>query len=106
MLTIELSEEAGRKLKAFGKIMEVILGQQDVPKTESDRAEPVIPIGLEHMLQDVLPREDMLLRTMAQMFDRNPEFVCEFVSNAIKQGGGEKQKQQADEARQWWAMYA
>jgi hypothetical protein len=56
MLTIELSEEAGRKLKAFAKIMEVILGQEDVPKTESDRAELVISIGLERMLQDVLPR--------------------------------------------------
>jgi hypothetical protein len=40
------------------------------------------------------------------MFDRNPEFVCEFVSDTVKQGGEEKQKQQAEEARKRWGMYA
>jgi hypothetical protein len=54
----------------------------------------------------LLPREEILLRTMAQMFDRNPEFVCEFVSDMIKQGEEEKQKQQADEARKRWRTYA
>jgi hypothetical protein len=58
------------------------------------------------MLQDVLPKEEMLLRTMAQMFDRNPEFVCEFVSDMVKEGGEEKQKEQASEARKRWAMYS
>jgi len=106
MPTIELSEEVGRKLKAFGKVMEIILGSEATPKTESDRAELAVSIGLERMLQDVLPKEELLLKTMAQMFDRNPEFVCEFVSDMVKQGGEEKQKEQADEAHKRWAVYA
>jgi len=106
MTAIELSEEVVRKLRAFGKIMEIILGPKDVPETESGRAELVISIGLERMLQDVLPKEEMLLRTVVQMFDRNPEFVCEFISDMVREGGEEKQKEQADEAQKRWAVYA
>jgi len=106
MPTIKLFEETMRKLRAFGKIMDVILGPEDTPKAESDRAELVVSIGLERMLQDVLPKEEMLLRTMAQMFSRNPEFVCAYVSDTIRQGGEQKQKEQAEEARKRWGLYA
>lgn len=106
MAAIELSEETFRKLRAFDNIMKVILGSRNLPKTESERAELVVSIGLERMLQDVLPKEEMLLRTMVQMFDRNPEFVCEFVSDMIKKNGEEKKKGQADEAQRRWSVYA
>mgnify|MGYP001115722974 CR=1 FL=1 len=82
MPTIELSEETMRKLRAFRKIVEV------------------------SMLQDVLLKEEMLVRTMAQMFDRNPEFVCEFVSDTMRVGGEQKQKEQAEETRKRWGLYA
>ena len=106
MAAIELSKETVRKLRAFGKVMDVILGSKNVAKTESERAELVVSIGLERMLQDVLPKEEMLMKTMAQMFDRNPEFVCEFVSDMVRKNGEEKQKGQADEAQKRWSVYA
>ena len=106
MTPIELSEEAVRKLTAFGKIMEVILGPKEVPQTESERAELVVSIGLESMLQDVLPKEEMLLKTMVQMFNQNPKFVCEFISDMIRKSGEDRQKEQADEAHKRWAVYA
>jgi F0F1-type ATP synthase alpha subunit len=104
MLRVELSEETMKKLRAFTKIMEVILGPEDMPETDAERTALVVSIGLERMLQDVLPKEEMLLRTMTQMFNRNPEFVCEFISDTIRQGE-KMEKEQADEVRKHWRLY-
>jgi hypothetical protein len=61
--------------------------------------ELVISVGLDHMLREVLPKEETLLNTMTQMFNQNPEFVCQFVADAIKKGGEEEQRERIDDAR-------
>jgi len=113
MPKVELSEETARKLKAFSKIMGAILAPEDVPETEAQSAELVISIGLERMLLDVLPKgengalkAEIFHNTMTQMFDRNPEFVCEFVSDMVRRGEVEEQKKRTEEARRRWGLPA
>jgi hypothetical protein len=105
MPSIQLSDDAAKKIRAFGRIIDAILGSENSPKTESKRTELVVSVGLDHMLRDVLPKEEMLLNTMTQMFNLNPEFVCQFVADAIKEGK-EEQTKQADDARKRWGLYA
>jgi len=103
MSTFELSENIIQKLDAFKKIMEVIL-EKDMPKNESERIELIISIGLERMLVDILPKEEMLIKTITEMFDQNPKFVCNFIFEKIKQG--EKLQEQVKEIRSRWQLYA
>jgi hypothetical protein len=85
--------------------MEVILGKSNSPKTDSKRAELIVSIGLDKMLQDLLPREEPISqKAMSQMFALNPEFVSDFVADAIKQGG-EQQGQQVSDAKKLWRIF-
>lgn len=89
-----------KKLRAFGKIIDVILGQEDSLKTDDERADLVVSHGLDLMLREVLPKEEELhQQAMTQMFARNPEFICEYVAEMIEKGA-EKQKQ--GELRRRW----
>lgn len=106
MPTIELSNEAVKKIVAFGKVIDVILSSEDTPKTDSERTELVVSVGLDHMLRDVLPKEETLLNTMVQMFNQEPDFVSGFVADAIRKGGEAEQRKQTDEARKRWGLYA
>jgi hypothetical protein len=102
MPEIEISEDTYSKLKAFKRVIDVILGEK--LSKESDYAELVISIGLDRMLQDPLPKEDMLLKTMVAMFGRNPEFVCDFVAEMLEKGG-EVEKEKTKEVGDAWKMY-
>ncbi len=84
--------------------MEVILGESDSPKTDSERVELIVSIGMDKMLQDLLPKEEPIAqKAMSQMFAKNPEFISEFVANAIKTG--DEQSQQISEAKKLWRMF-
>ena len=83
-MNIELSENIMRKLRAFRKVIDVVIGEQ--LESESAYVELVLYIGLERMLLDVLPNEEMLQKTMIAMFRENPEFVSDFVARMLKRG--------------------
>lgn len=91
MPSIEVSDELIRKLRAFDKIMKVVLTEENLPKTENERAEFVLSIGLVRMLQDLLPKEEVVhLKAMAELFDRNPELICDYVAEKIEKGKEEE----------------
>lgn len=81
---IEISEESIKKINAFKKLINYILGHE-LPN-ESAYIEMILVIGLDRMLQDLLPKEEMLLKTMVQMFKENPEFVCDFILQRLTEG--------------------
>ncbi|MCW4050637.1 MAG: hypothetical protein NWE89_12975 [Candidatus Bathyarchaeota archaeon] len=81
---IEISEETIKKVNAFKKLINYILG--DELPNESAYIEMILFIGLDRMLQDLLPEEEMLLKTMVQMFKECPEFVCDFILRRLKEG--------------------
>ena len=104
--SIQLHDKTIQKIRAFGKIIQVILGESQTPEDDSGRVELIVSIGLDRMLQDVLPKEEPILqKTMTQMFALNPEFICDFVADRIRQGGEEEQDKQA-ETKKLWRMYA
>ena len=105
MSTFQLSQHTFNKLKAFRKIIEVILDSENIPQNDSELLELVVSVGLDHMLRDVLPKEEILLSTMTQMFNQNPNFVCEYVSKRIKAGGEEETDKGTLEARKLWGLY-
>jgi len=100
MPTIELSEEVRKRLNAFKKVIEVIM-KEDTPKTESDYVELVLSIGLEKMLLDVIPKEEMLQETMSTMFSENPEFVSNFVASTIEKGSLIKKEERKKTEESW-----
>jgi len=86
--------------------MQAILDESDSPKSDSERIELVVSIGLNKMLQDLLPKDEPIAqRAMSQMFNLNPEFIADFMSNAIKEGGEQQQSQQVADARKLWRMF-
>jgi len=106
MPLVELSEETLRKLRAFKKVVEAVLGP-DSPETDSELAELVILLGLDRMLRDVLPTGDVeriFHQTMVEMFKQNPEFVSDFVASVLKQGE-QIREERAKHARERWRMY-
>lgn len=105
MSSFQLSTHAVDKLKAFRKIIEVILESENIPQNDTELLELVVSVGLDHMLRDVLPKEEILLSTMTQMFNRNPDFVCDYVAERIKAGGEEETKKVTLEARKLWGLY-
>ena len=72
-MNIELSENTMRKLRAFRKVIDIVIGEK--LESESAYVELVLCIGLERMLLDVLPNEETLQKTMIAMFREKPR-VC------------------------------
>ena len=106
MPSIQLHDKTIQKVRAFGKIIQVILGESQTTEDDSGRVELIVSIGLDRMLQDVLPKDEPVLqKTMTHMFALNPEFVCDFVADRIRQGGEQEQDKRA-ETKTLWRMYA
>lgn len=99
MPDINISEETLTKLKAFSKVIDYIL--EENLGSDSDYAELVLSVGLERMLQDILPKEETLLKTMALMFKKNSEFVSQFVVDTLKEGESAEGKNAKDK----WSPY-
>ena len=98
MPKIEISDNTERELKAFIKVIDAIL-EEKLGKG-SDYAELVISVGIEKMLQDPLPKQEMLLKTVVKMFKQNPEFVSAFIAEALKKG--EMGAEELEKARNSW----
>ncbi len=99
---IEISEEAIKKVNGFKKLINHVL-ELELPN-ESDYIEMILIIGLDKMLQDLLPKEEMLLKTMVKMFNECPEFVCDFILRRLKEGEFVL-SDEAEETRKIWASY-
>ncbi len=84
MVTVKISEETHRRLMALRMIVDVILG--DTFKDESEYVEFVLLAGIEKMLVDPLPDNELLRKTIIAMFRENPEFVAEFIAKTIRSG--------------------
>ena len=100
MSSVQLTDDVARKLRAFGKIIDVVLGKEESPKNDDDRANLVVSHGLDLMLREVLPKEEEIhQKAMVQMFDRNPEFICGYVAEAIQKG---EEMEKGEELRRRW----
>ena len=102
MVKIEISEELLMRIRAFKKVVDTVLGEP-LPG-EGDYIELVLVIGLERMLQDVLPKNDILRNTMVLMFRENPEYVSDFISRVLKRGEL-IQKEEEERLRSVWRSY-
>ncbi len=80
-------------------MIDAILGKK--LQNEDAYAELVISIGLERMLQDPLPKEEMLLNTILAMFEENSEFVSNFVAKTLKRGE-EMQEERVIKTKEDW----
>ncbi len=87
---IRISDKTHKKLVTFRKVIDAVL--EEKLTNDNEYVELVIDIGLERMLQDPLPKEEMLLKTMVAMFRENPEYVCDFIARTLEKGEEEKRK--------------
>ncbi|MBS7287312.1 MAG: hypothetical protein KIH01_00805 [Candidatus Freyarchaeota archaeon] len=93
MVSVEVSEEVYKRLMALKRIVDVVLGETF--KDDSEYAEFVLLAGIEKMLVDPLPDDELLRKTIVAMFRENPEFVAEFIARTIEGNGARR----GDEAR-------
>jgi len=99
MKKIEISDETLRKVNAFKGFIDYFLGE----KLPSDSAyiEMILTIGINQMLQDPLPNEEIFLKTMVDMFNKNPEFVCEHIIETMKRGALIKEEEAKEIVKKW-----
>ncbi len=88
MVAIEISEESYRRLIALKKIVDAVLG--DTFRDNLEYVEFVLLAGIEKMLVDPLPDDELLRKTIVAMFRENPEFVADFIARTIKSGKMER----------------
>jgi len=102
MPQVRISKDTMFKVRAFRKVIDAVIGEG--PKEDSDYVEIIVQIGLERMLQDILPKEEPIgLKTMTAMFNRDPQFVSDFVAERIAEGG--RAKENADKTKGDWGSY-
>jgi Na+/phosphate symporter len=81
-----ISKEVLQKLRAFEKIIDYVI--EEKLEKESDYVELVLSVGMDKMLEDLIPKDEqgLLQKTMVAMFNENAEFVVNFVVNTLKRG--------------------
>ena len=106
MVKIEISDETIEKVNAFKKLIDYIL--EDELTDISAYIEMILIPGIDRMFQDILPdNEEILLGTMARMFNKNPEFVCDFIIQTLKEGElilAEKEEETKKKRMMLWAV--
>ena len=102
MPKVEVSNETTKKIRAFKKVIDEILEEE--LKNESDYVELVLTIGLDKMVQDCLPKEETLLKTMVDIFNKNPEFVSKHMVETLARGAL-IQKDEEDKIKKKWSSY-
>jgi len=81
-----VSKEILERLRAFEKIIDYVL--EEKLEKESDYVELVLSLGMDKMLEDLVPKDEqgLLPKTIVAMFKENPEFVTSFIVNTLKRG--------------------
>lgn len=102
MKKIEISDEILRKVNAFKEFIDYFLGE----KLPSDSAyiEMILTVGLNEMLQDPLPDEEIFSKTMVDLFNKNPEFIVEHIIETMERGALIR-KEEAKEIVKNWKTY-
>ena len=102
MVAIEISEKTLKRVRAFRKVIDVFIQTKLEFETESGYVEVILFVGTIRMLQDVFPKEEMLLKTMmVSMFEQNPEFVSNFIAEKIKEGSLITKEKEQEIANNW-----
>jgi len=91
MHSIKVSDEVYRKFKAFTKVVDAVIGEEIGDETVY--ADFALSMGIDKLLQDPLPDEPILQDTIVSMFNKNPEFVAEFIAETLKEGQTGRDKQ-------------
>lgn len=117
MPTVEISKETMKKLRAFTRVVNCTIERE--LESESKYAELVLDIGMERMLQDIIPpgtsaieefwakgnsHAKVLRDSVVLMFRENPEFVSKFVVDTLKRGEMVR-KEEAKKAKADWRSY-
>jgi hypothetical protein len=116
MPTVEISERTMKKLKAFAKVIDQVIGEE--LGGDSEYAEFVLNIGMEKMLQDIIPPHmaveeswfkehpdaKVLRDTIIVMFRINPEFVSEIIADILREGEIVR-KEETERTRKKWQTY-
>ncbi len=100
MVNVDISEEAYEAIKHFSKVIAAVIGE-DLGKVD-DYADFIIKVGINKMLMDVLPDDELLRATMWAMFQDNPEYLCNFIAKTLQKGEELNAKKFRDE---WLVAY-
>jgi len=102
MPEFEITDEILMKIRAFKMVIDIILPEEFA--SESGYIDLILTIGLHRMLQDILPKEEIFLKTMLEMFDKCPEFVSKHIAETLKRGEL-IQKEEEEKIRKNWSSY-
>lgn len=95
-LQIDIDEGVLLRLQLFQNVAHEII-EEELPFDVY--AQLVLMQGLEKMLRDIITTDaEVLWITVKGMAEENPEFVYQFVTDALRRGAGIVR---TDEARQW-----
>jgi len=101
MPQVEISEDTMAKVRAFRKVVDAVIGEEEKLEQDSEYVEMITLVGLDRMLQDTLPKEEPIgLKAMTIMFSRNPQFVSDFVVEMIQLGARVKEEEEAERAKE------
>ena len=98
--TVVVGEDIYQQVEHFKKVIDAMIGVE--LESIDDYIKFILKIGMMKMLLDAIPDDMPLQMTMVAMFEENPEYICEFVSRAIKKGKNKKIKEKSAE---WINMY-
>ena len=98
--TVVVGEDIYQQVEHFKKVIDAMIGGE--LESIDDYINFILKIGMMKMLLDAIPDDMPLQMTMVAMFEENSEYICEFVSRAIKKGKNKKIKEKSFE---WINMY-
>jgi len=99
MKKIEIFDETLRKVNAFKGFIDYFLGEK-LP-SESTYIEMILTIGINQMFQDPLPDEEIFLKTIVDLFNKNPEFIVEHIIETIERGALIKEEEAKEILKKW-----
>jgi len=83
-LSIEISQDIIKKIDAFIEVIDIVIKEKS--KEISDYVNVILYIGLQRMIIDLFPENELLQKSMLLMFEENPIFVSKFIAERIKDG--------------------
>jgi len=83
-LKLSISDESKRTLITFKKVVDTIMGKE---VDATNYLDLVVSKGIKSMLSDIIPKEtDVLWDSIERISEVNPEFMSEFIVEALKKG--------------------
>ena len=98
MPTINVSEETYERIKHFKKVIDAVIGEE--MSTMDEYADLILSVGMQKMMMDVIPDDELLRNTILTMFRDNPEYLCSFVAKVLKEG----EKKNIEKPKEEWMV--